>query len=112
MKLLVFVLNKIEKLDNLLHELKLRNVSGATIIEGTGMVRELIENDDMGFLLSLKSLFDNPRKPSKVMMMVVKNEEEVKTVIETVDKVVGDLSEPNSGILFTIPVDFVKGMKN
>ena len=110
MKLLIYVMNRVEKLNGFLHELKERNVSGATIIDGTGMARELMQNDDMNMFMSLRSLFSNPGAPSKVIMMVLKNEEEVNTVLEAIDNVV-NLNEPNSGIVFTLPVDFVKGMK-
>lgn len=43
--------------------------------------------------------------------MVVKDEK-VTEVIDVIESVVGSLEEPDNGLVFTLPVDFVKGMKH
>ena len=42
-------------------------------------------------------------------MMVIKDEEQDK-VLECIEKVIGNLDKPDTGIIFTMPVDFVKGL--
>lgn len=106
-KLLVYVLNNVLLLDKFLHELKVNNIKGATILESTGMARKLIENDDFDFIGSLKVLFDNPRTESRVIMMALE-EEQAKVVLEIIDSLV-DLTQPNTGIVFTLPIDYIKG---
>ncbi len=108
MKLVVYVMNKTELLEEFLLELKKNNINGATILNSTGMARKLIQSDDMEFIGSLKKLFENPRKESNVILIALKDEL-VKTVFEIVDHVCGDLSEPDSGIIFTLPIDQIKG---
>ncbi len=110
MKLVVYVMNDTTKLDKFLHELKEKNIKGATILNGTGMARKLIENDDMDFIGSLKVLFDNPRVESKVILMAIEDAN-VQTVLDVVHQVAGDLSRPNSGIVFTVPIDYIDGLK-
>lgn len=110
MKLVVYVTNNTNKLDEFLHQLKEKNIKGATILNGTGMARKLIENDDMDFIGSLKALFDNPRVESKVILMALEDEQ-VKIALEAVHEVAGDLSLPNSGIVFTVPIDYIDGLK-
>ncbi|HOP56844.1 MAG TPA: hypothetical protein PLH02_00950 [Bacillota bacterium] len=110
MKLVFFVLNDVTKLDEFLHSLKENGIHGATIISSSGMARKLIENDDMKFIGSLKALFDNPRVESEVIMMVVEDGQ-VETVYQVINDSIGDLSQPNTGIAFTVPIENVKGYK-
>jgi nitrogen regulatory protein PII len=101
------MLNNVLLLDKFLHELKVNKIQGATIIDSTGMARKLIENSDFDFIGSLKVLFDNPRTESRVIMMALE-EEKVSTVLQIIDSLV-DLTEPNTGIVFTLPIDYIKG---
>jgi len=108
MKLIIFIMNRVEKLDKLIHELHHRGIKGATILSSTGMAQKLLANEDTAFIGSLKALFDNPRIESKVIMTVVK-EDQKEIVYQAIEDIVGDLSLPNTGIVFTIDVDNVKG---
>ncbi len=110
MKLVVYVMNKTEFLDEFLHELNEKGVKGATIISSTGMARTLVKNDDMEFIGSLKTVFANPRKESNVILIALPDEQ-VKTVFKVIDYVCGGLSQPDSGIAFTIPIEEVVGCK-
>lgn len=110
MKLVVYVMNNTSKLDAFLHELKEKDIKGATILNGTGMARKLIENDDMEFIGSLKKLFDNPRVESKVILMALEDAQ-VPVALDIVHQVAGDLSQPNTGIVFTVPIDYIDGLK-
>lgn len=110
MKLLVFVMNRTELLDEFLHVLKEKGIKGATILNSTGMARKLIQNDDMEFIGSLKTLFDNPRKESNVILVVLPKEQ-VEVVYGVINAVCGDLSQPNSGIVFTVPIENLVGCK-
>jgi len=40
----------------------------------------------------------------------VKSDEERDKVLQAVEEILGDLSEPNSAVFFTTPVMFQKGM--
>ncbi len=108
MKLVVYVMNKTELLEEFLHELKDNEIKGATILNSTGMASKLIQNDDMEFIGSLKTLFENPRKESHVILIAVPKEK-VSTVFKVIDNVCGSLEEPNSGIAFTLSIDEIKG---
>ena len=110
MKLLIYVMNNTELLEEFLHELKENGIKGATILNSTGMARKLIQNDDMEFIGSLKMLFENPRKESHVILFALPDEQ-VSTVFRVIDNVCGDLSEPNSGIAFTLSIEDIKGCK-
>ncbi len=110
MKLMVYVLNDVHQLDKFLVALKEEKIKGATIINSTGMGRMLSESDDMNILGSLKFLFDGPRSESRVILMALE-EEQIDVVLNVIDRIAGDLSKPNTGIVFTLPIDFIKGYK-
>lgn len=110
MKLLVLVLNKTEKFDLLLKTLAKNNITGATIINSVGMAHELMANNDMGILGSFRHLLDESNKDSKTMFMVTKHDK-VQGIIDVIESVVGSLDLPDTGIVFTVPVDFTRGLE-
>jgi nitrogen regulatory protein P-II 1 len=111
MKLVLYVLNKTNLLDKFLKELNANGIKGATIISSTGMGRKLFGNEDSPMFGGLRTLFEGTRPESNVIMMVVKDDEQVKTIYNIIDQIAGDLSQPNSGIAFTLPIDSVMGFK-
>lgn len=109
MKLLIIVLNKVECLDKLLASLGKKGIPGATILDSRGMAQELGEHDELRFMGSLRLLLNPAHKENKTIFIVVP-EEKVKTVSDIVNKVTGGLDKPDTGILFTLPIDYVEGM--
>ncbi len=111
MKLVTIILNKTECLDDLLEQFTENNISGATIIDSKGMVQELIEHDheDMFFLMSLRSLMAPSHKENKTIIMVAKDED-VERISKIVNKATGGLNNPDTGILFTLPIDYWEGI--
>lgn len=109
MKLLVIVLNKVECLDKLLTSFGKNHIPGATILDSRGMAQELGEHDELRFLGSLRLLMNPAHKENKTIFMAVPDEK-VDTVSGIVNKVTGGLDKPDTGILFTVPIDRVEGM--
>ena len=109
MKLLVLILNKVELLEELLAKFADMNLNGATILQSTGMVRALFGYMDESFLGSLRAILDTDRDENRTILAVVR-EDQVAGAVEGIESVVGDLSEPDTGIVFTVPIDFIKGI--
>lgn len=109
MQLLLFVLNKVDLLDPLLEKMMEQGVRGATILNSTGMARELAKNEDFPFFGTLRSLLDPDREESRTVFTVLKDDE-VGRVKEIIRSVVGDLAQPDTGVLFTLPVLDVEGI--
>ncbi|NLK38717.1 MAG: hypothetical protein GX303_00510, partial [Clostridiales bacterium] len=75
MQLLLIVLNKIEKLDELLERFLDNGFSGATIINSTGMVSELAKNmENYPIFGSLRYFIDLDRSENKTIFMALKDE--------------------------------------
>lgn len=110
MKVLFFVLNKVEKLNVLLSEFNNEHIKGATILNSHGMAHSLYDSDDHHTFASFRAFLDPKRKESKTIVMVVKDEE-LQKVVDCIERIVGNLDTPDIGIIFTMPVDYVKGIK-
>lgn len=112
LRVLFFVLNKTEKLDDILTEFAHNGIGGATILSSTGMARVLsshTDDDDIPFLGSVRAFLNPDRKKSNTIFAVL-NDEQVNTAVEVIEKTVGNLNHKDTGIVFTFPVDFVKGL--
>ena len=108
MKLLVFVLNQEELLEEILEAFIEAGISGATILDSEGMGRFLTYEVP---LFSDFREFMKGNKPYNKTIFSVAEEEKIKKVEELIEKICGSLSNPGTGILFTIPVDYVKGLR-
>ena len=109
MKLMVIILNKTEVLDPLLKELAKIGVSGATILPSTGMAKTLMDCDEYSFLNSLRVILDPDREESRTVITVI-NDELENSAMDCVENIVGDLSNPNTAIVFTLPVCNIRGL--
>ncbi len=112
MQVVFIVLNKTGKLDELLKEFVEIGIKGATILESTGMGRLLVSADaeEIPFFSSLRIMLNEGKPFNKTIFSVV-SDDQVPKLVETYEKVVGDLHQADTGIIFTMPVSFVKGGK-
>lgn len=111
MKCMFIVLNKVEVLDDLLTKLGDNGINGATILSSTGMAHRLLgehENEAARFIGSLRFLLNPEREENKTIMCVLEDEQ-VLLARAAVHAILGDLSKPDTGIMFTVPVDFIEG---
>lgn len=112
MRLFFYVLNKTEKLDSILSEFVRRNISGATVLESMGMARVLShkhDEDDMPFLGSLRKLLSPEREKGNLIFAVIRDEQ-LSDAVSAIEEIVGDLSAKDNGIVFSLPIDYTKGI--
>jgi len=111
MRLVVFVLNQNDKLESLLTELARVGICGATILHSTGMARVLTnyDGDDIPFIGSIRTLLNPERSKSHTLLLVIKDEQ-LEILVATIEKVVGGIRNEDTGIIFSMPLDFVKGL--
>ncbi|MBW7572931.1 P-II family nitrogen regulator [Caproiciproducens faecalis] len=112
MKVLFFVLNKTEKLDAVLTAFAHRNIKGATVLESMGMARLLSrkhDEDEIPFLGSLRTLLNPEREKNNVIFAVIEDDQ-LQEAVKIIEEVVGDLSVNNSGVVFSVPIDYSKGI--
>lgn len=108
MKLLVFVLNKEELLEDVLEAYVEAGVAGATLIDSEGMGRFLAY--EVPLFAGFKEFMKGNKPYNKTIISVIKKDEVVDRVRHLVDRVVGGLDNPGTGIMFTLPVDWAAGL--
>ena len=109
MHVVVIVLNRVELLDELLAKLNKAGIRGGTVLDSTGMVKH-IDNSNDGYILgSLKLFLDNPYPESKTMFFIVRDDQ-IDIVRKTLNDVVGNISNHNTGIIFGFPLSFADGL--
>ena len=109
MKLMVIILNKVEALEYLLEGLSAAGIGGATIIDSSGLAMTLSRLDSNFLSASIRSLFSGD-EDNKTILSVIKNDQ-LDLARRVVYNTVGDLSLPNTGIMFTVPIDFAEGIR-
>ena len=110
MQLLLIVLNKVEKLDDLLESFMEQGFIGATILSSNGMMKELAKNsEDFPIFGALRFQLNLDREENKTIFMVLKDDQ-VETVKKIIRKVIGDISKPDSAIVFTLPILSAEGI--
>ncbi len=118
MKLFVLVLNQVEKLNELMLQYAKEKICGATIINSTGMAREIFKSgqmeEEVSFFNSVrKYLHGEMNENSKTIFAVIREDQE-QTIIRITKEIIGDFSDSDTGIMFIINLDYIcgKGLEN
>lgn len=110
MEALFIVLNKTEKLDDLMLAFAEKGITGGTILESKGMAKFLYsEHQELPMFGSLYMLMNDGRPMNKTIFMLLPQEKvaEAKSIVKST---IGDLNKENIGIMFTVPVSSVEGL--
>jgi len=109
MKLLIFVLNREELLEDVLEAYIEAQIPGATILDSEGMGRFLTY--EVPLFADFKDFMKGNKPYNKTILSLVDKDEKIKKLEELIEKICGDLSMPGTGIFFTLPVDYAKGLR-
>lgn len=109
MKLVVFVLNRTEHLEEILGRLESMGVRGATILHSRGMAMALENYFDGDFVGSLRAELEPERKENRTVFAVMPDAL-VPQALDAVEEIAGSFDSPNSGIAFSLPVGDVRGI--
>lgn len=112
MHLIVFVLDCIEHCTDLLRAWEEAGALGVTILESTGLGRlRTAMRDDLPLMPSLREMLASQEMHHRTLFTVVPDEETVQRIIRATEQVVGNLEQPNTGFLFTVPVSQALGLR-
>lgn len=107
MYMVLVVIDDPAKVDKVLEGFETGGITGATIIESTGLHRKKIKH------IPLRFLYASP-EPDEIenltIFTIVPDEETVNKSREIIESVVGDLDQPNTGIFAAWKLDQVKGV--
>ncbi len=107
MFMIMFVLDDIRHLDNVLTSWSDIGITGATIIESSGLHRKLQKSIPMRYIYDSSPLEETG---NLTLFVIVENEGVVHSCLEVLEKIVGDLDQPNTGVFSAWPLLMTKGI--
>jgi len=109
--MVIFVLDDLDRCQDILDAWEAVGINGVTIFEssGLGRVRQAGMRDDLPLMPSLSDLFKRTETRHRTLFTVTKDQEKIDAIVEATQSVVGDLEQPNTGLLFVLPVSQVYG---
>lgn len=108
MFMILFVLDDPSLTDRVLESWSNVGVSGATIIESTGLHRLQKERIPMRYAFS--SGFPTSESGNMTLLVIVESEAMVQECLHAAETVVGDLDQPNTGVFSAWPLSYSKGV--
>jgi nitrogen regulatory protein P-II 1 len=112
MYLLVDVLEHTEHLPAILERLVAIGVTGTTVLDSMGMGRILLESRaDVPVMKAIERVLERKQPTNKTLFAVIETEDTLNEAVGVIRSVCGDLSQPGTGILFTLRLDHVEGLR-
>ncbi len=111
MYLFVVTFNDEHKTSELINKYKEKDIRGATIIDTLGSGRYVnMENQlNKPIIGSIKRLLEQHLVHNRTLYMVIRTKKTLQDAIKVTEEVLGDLTQPGKGIMFAVPVVYVKG---
>ena len=108
MQLLFLVIKRIELVDEIMRSLAQAGIRGGTVIDSVGMAKSMDNLPMIGVLRSILSGEDAAQKGKTIFVAVA--DDQVDVARKAITDVTGDLSQPNAGVLFGVPISFAEGV--
>lgn len=110
--MVIAVINRLERCPDVLDAWEEAEVPGITILESTGLgnIRQAGIRDDMPLMPSLSDLLRHQEHRHRTLFTVVEGEEKVDELIAITQDIVGDMEQPDNGVIFVLPVSRVVGL--
>ncbi|MBE5958745.1 MAG: hypothetical protein E7254_07790 [Lachnospiraceae bacterium] len=110
MEFLIIILKKVELVDELIVKLQEIDIHHGTIMDAKSMTSALAKRwTDVPMFGLFRSANNHEYNEDCKMLMFVLDRERIDKVTATVEEVVGDLNQPGTAVMFTVPVNFEKG---
>ncbi len=110
MQLLVMVIDKERDLDDIFEAFIDIGIKGVTVLDSMGSGH--LYNEDLSIFGKLSRLGDGRKKHNKTIFSIVEDPAKLEEAIDLVEQIVGDLEQPHSAVMFTVPLGIVQGLTN
>jgi hypothetical protein len=111
MYMVMFVLDNPEQLDEVLAAWRSIGVSGITILESSGFHRHQAHLLGARFVPTLPELSERIAQGSYTLFSAVSTVQMVEQCLDATEQVVGNLQEPNTGVILAWPLAFARGLE-
>lgn len=112
MVLQVAIVLKDDQVDRIIHDLMEGGIGGSTIVECRGAVSEMADpeyRDHQPMFAAIRTIMNKAPKHSK-MVLTILDDEKIEKAKNIVKGVMGDLTKPNTGIIFAVPLTYCEGL--
>ncbi|CAH2214354.1 hypothetical protein [Tepidibacter aestuarii] len=104
MHALFLVLNKVDKLDDIMDILYHLDL-GATVIDSEGMGKVLLDHDvEVPVFSGIKKLIEGHKPYNKTLVSVIRDEKLLRTAVDKIKEELNYIEKPGVGFLFVVPV--------
>ncbi len=111
MFMVMLILDDPNRLDEVLRAWEALGVSGATIVESTGVNRRRRARQvGASFMAGINRLTGEDDEGHFTLFVIVEDEAMARACLSAVEGIVGDLDGPDTGVLAVWPLAFVKGV--
>lgn len=112
MYMILFVLQDISKLEEILLAWEKVGVKGITIMRSLGMAHAKRHGlrEDIPIFPSLDDFISRDEDFNRTLFTVVDDDAMIDRIIAVTETVTGDLDDPNTGLLIVLPVVRARGM--
>ena len=108
-QLLLCVVNEPSKVEEILEAFLDIGVTGATIIDTYGMGNVLAQ--DIPIFAGFRQMLSGSGTNNKTIISVIDSDETLHAAIHAIETICGNLEDPSTGIMMSLPLDFVKGLR-
>lgn len=112
-ELVVLVLNDPDKTEDVLNAWLDAGISGATILDSSGLSYQIGRHrlrDDLPLFPSLSDLLRSREEQHRTLFAVVPDGFDVTKLVTVTEQITGPLDEPDTGIMFVVPVTQAWGL--
>lgn len=112
-QMVLLIVSNTEQCPDVLDAWEATGVGGITILDSTGMgkVRQAAIRDDVPLMPSLARLFQQNEVRHRTIFAVVDSDEMVDRLIKATEAQLGNLNNPDNGVMFVLPVSRVVGFE-
>jgi len=113
MYMILLVINNPDHLDEVLTAWENAGVSGITVLPSTGLGRIRQKDglrDDVPLIPGLEDFYHHESDISHTLFTLVDTKEITQKVVNATEEIIGDLDEPENGILAVLPTVEVHGL--
>ena len=104
MHMLIMVLDDSTRLNEVLEAWTSAGIRGVTILESTGLSRVLRRKSADPVYAGFSQIFGSARVGHQTMFAVVDSIEVAQKAVTATEAVLGSMSQPDTGIIFAVPV--------
>lgn len=114
MFLVLFILSDPDKLEDLLNAWESIGITRVTILHSSGLGRMRLNHasrDDLPLVPSLESLLQHEEFFGRTLFAAIDDENWIEPMLGAAQRVVGNLSQPNTGLMVVLPVHRAYGLE-